>query len=51
MIAASKKYLTDLTDSQYELISKFLPKAKSGPGKKGRPANDLRIVTNGIFYM
>jgi putative transposase len=51
MMAASKKYPTDLTDSQYELISKFLPKAKSGPGKKGRPANDLRTVTNGILYV
>ncbi len=45
----SKIYPTDLTDSQYKLISGFLPQAKSGPGKKGRPASDIRTVINGIL--
>ncbi len=44
-------YPTDLTDSQYKLISSFLPQAKSGPGKKGRPDCDLRTVINGILYV
>jgi len=44
-------YPTDLTNSQYKLISRFLPEAKSGPGKKGRPANNLRTVINGILYV
>lgn len=46
-----KAYSTDLTDSQYKLISRFLPQAKSGPGKKGRPASDPRTVINGILYV
>jgi putative transposase len=46
-----KAYPTDLTDSQYKLISRFLPQAKSGPGKKGRPASDPRTVINGILYV
>ncbi len=44
-------YPSDLTYSQYKLISRFLPQAKSGPGKKGRPAGDLRTVINGILYL
>ncbi len=46
-----KNYPTDLTDSQYKLIRELLPHAKSGPGKKGRPASDLRSVINGILYV
>jgi len=45
-----ERYLTNLTDSQFKLIAKYLPRAKSGPGKKGRPASDLRMVINGILY-
>jgi len=46
-----KIYPSDLTVSQYKLISRFLPRAKSGPGKKGRPACDLLTVINGILYV
>ncbi|MGE0085102.1 MAG: transposase [Desulfococcaceae bacterium] len=46
-----KTYPSDITYSQYKLISRFLPQAKSGPGKKGRPACDLRTVINTILYV
>jgi len=46
-----KRYLTDLTNAQFKLIAEILPCAKSGPGKKGRPASDLRTVLNGILYV
>ena len=46
-----RKYLTDLTNSQWEKIERLLPKAKSGPGLSGRPSILLRIVINGILYV
>ena len=46
-----KIYPSDLTVSQYKLIIRFLPCAKSGPGRKGRPASDLLTVINGILYV
>jgi transposase len=35
-------YESDLTDRQWKIIKPLLPKAKSGPGKRGRPESDLR---------
>ena len=29
----------------------FFPEPKSGPGKPGRPARDLRVIVNGILYV
>jgi putative transposase len=51
VMKAPAKYPTDLTDSQFNLIKKYLPQPKSGPGKVGRPPSDLRIVINGILYV
>lgn len=44
----TKRYPTDLTDPQWDLIRPLLPKAKPG----GRPRSvDLREVVNGILYI
>ena len=41
-----KRYPTDLTDEQWDLVRPLLPKAKPG----GRPRSvDLRAVLNGVF--
>ena len=44
-------YPTDLTDSQWAVIKPLLPEPKSGPGKPGRPACDLRHIVNAILYV
>lgn len=45
-------YPTDLTDNQWEeRVKPLLPKLKSGAGMRGRPANDLRRVIDGIVYV
>ncbi len=41
---------TDLTDDQWEHREPLLPKPKSGSRRGGRPAADLREVTDAIFY-
>lgn len=46
-----KHYPTDLTDGQWSLVERQVPQSKSGPGKRGRPASDLRRVVNGILYV
>lgn len=47
MTMARKRYPSDLTDAQWELIEPLLPAAKDG----GRPrSTDLREVINAIFY-
>src|SRR5262245_3360047 len=44
----TKRYPTDLTDEQWELVRRLLPEARPG----GRPRSvDLREVLNGIFYV
>ncbi len=50
-MGTQRHYPTDLTDRQWELIEPLLPAPKSGPGKAGRPACDLRTVVNGILYV
>lgn len=40
-----------LTDKQWEIVEPLLPKPKSGPGKRGRPACDLRLVLEGILWV
>ena len=43
-----QSYRTDLSDEQWELLEKLIPKAKSG----GRPRSvDIREVINAIFYL
>jgi putative transposase len=44
-------YPTDVTDSQWAQILPLFPAAKSGPGKPGWPARDLRVIVNGILYL
>ena len=41
----------DLTKEQWERIVQFIPKAKAGPGKSGRPPQDRREVLNGILWI
>lgn len=41
------KYATDLTDAQWDIISKLLPK----PSKKGRRPIDRRLILNAILYI
>ena len=40
-----------ITDQQWEVIAEILPKPKSAPGKRGRPAQDQREVLNGILWI
>lgn len=40
-------YDTDLTDAQWALLQRLLPK----PGKRGRPPTDRRLVVNAILYI
>lgn len=48
MRAMRQSYRTDLSDEQWELLEKLIPKAKSG----GRPRSvDIREVINAIFYL
>ena len=48
----STTYPSDLTDAQWHLIDRMLPKAKSGTPKGGRPREvDLRQIVNGILYL
>ena len=38
-------YESSVTNAQWLLLFVFLPKPKSGKGKRGRPALNLRLVT------
>ena len=46
-----KNYPTNLTDEEWEQIQSLVPKAKSGRGKRGRPALDRRVLMNAIVYV
>lgn len=48
---AQSYYPTDLSDGQWALIEPLLPAPRSGPGLPGRPANDRRVIVNGILYV
>jgi transposase len=43
-------YPTDLTDEQWALIERYIPLAKSGTVKGGRPPTDRRTIVNGLMY-
>ena len=44
----SQRYLTDLTDTEWTILTPFIPAAKPG----GRPrTTDMRNVVNAIFYV
>ena len=43
-----KKYSTDLTDDEWQILESLIPEAKPG----GRPREaDMREILNGIFYV
>ena len=44
-------YDSSTTDAQWALLSKLLPESKSGKGKRGRPALNLRLVIDAILYV
>lgn len=45
-------YPTDLTDEEWNEIQSLVPTAKSGKGKRGRPATlDRRSLLNAVFYV
>ena len=44
-------YPTDLTDEEWNQIASLVPAAKSGKGKRGRPALDRRHLLNAIVYV
>lgn len=45
-------YPTDLTDDEWNEIQSLVPRPKSGPGRRGRPAEqDRRSLVNAIFYV
>lgn len=48
---AHKHYPSDLTESQREVMNRFLPEPKSGPGKPGRPALERSRLLNAILYV
>lgn len=41
----------ELTDTQWALVEPLLPEAKSGVGKRGRPACPARLVLEGILWI
>ncbi len=41
----------EITDKQWEIIEKMLPKSKSKLGKRGRPTVNRRAVFNGILWI
>ena len=41
----------ELTDKQWDVIEPLLPKSKSKPGARGRPAVNKRNVFNGILWI
>jgi len=47
-----KRYATDLTDEQWDLIAAWIPKPKSNPRKGGRPPTvQRREIVNAILYL
>jgi putative transposase len=50
-MSADHRYLTDLTDEQWETLQSLLPERTWRPGGPGRPPCDLRRIVNGILYV
>jgi putative transposase len=48
---AEKRYPTDLSDQQWELIAPLLPPAKSEKGRGRKREVDLREIVNAILYI
>ncbi len=49
-MSTPKKYPTDLTDKQWEILQPLFPAPKWQPGGPGCPPCDRRTVVNGIVY-
>lgn len=47
----NKQYPSDLSKKSWGKLSKLLPKPKKKQGEIGRPATDLKLVTNAILYV
>jgi transposase len=41
----------ELSEEEWDKISPFLPKGKSGPGLRGRPRTENRKVLNGLIWL
>jgi transposase len=41
----------ELTDAQWAVVKPLLPGGKSGPGKRGRPRKDDRLVLEGVLWV
>jgi hypothetical protein len=41
----------DLTNEEWQLIAKYIPKPKAQPGKLRRPTQYLRVVLNGVLWL
>lgn len=46
-----KKYPSDISKNGWKKLKPYLPESKSGEGKQGRLAVDLKEVINGIMYV
>lgn len=41
----------ELSESEWQMISPYLPKGKSGPGLRGRPRTEDRKILNGLIWL
>jgi len=41
----------ELSDSEWAMISPYLPKGKSGSGLRGRPRTEDRKIINGLIWL
>lgn len=41
----------ELSDSEWAMISPYLPKGKSGAGLRGRPRTEDRKIINGLIWL
>jgi transposase len=48
---AACQYETDVTDAQWDLLHRLLPRPTWTPGSRGRPPRPLRQVVNGMLYV
>jgi transposase len=48
---STRRFPTDLTDTQWWLLAPLLPLPRSGPGRPGRPATSRRALVKAILYV
>jgi transposase len=49
-VSAERRYPSDLTDRQWELVASLLPERPSGPAGR-RPSHEKREIVNAILYL